>query len=301
VKYALALLAVLVFTQRLSALTEQPLTAAAATYAIDACPGGNCDSAAASEGLIRLAAVWDKFFVKVEKDDPAYAPIGIVATGTNASTAFLINDCHVLTTYHTLYDRGPADTSRQFQVMVGKSTTADFEDGAFGTVVVHGNFEPEPHATCEDFAVLRLNRCLGQTYGHVDVAPFSLQQVLDLQNDYGKAVKSAGYPRTEGVSQISVDEGVVHGMHFHDPQAYGHTCGAMRGSSGSPLFFELPERDRLVAFGMVTEVTTIEGLIDDHTRLTGEDATEPAFFNKAVPMECIYDRIRPYLPAPHTP
>lgn len=257
---------------------------------------GRCEGALSRPVL--PAALWDREFQKVEKDNPAYSPIGIITTGQNDSTAFLVAPCYVLTTYHTLFGQGAIDPARAFQFNVGRpdNEAADFKDGTAAKPVVLGDYATAPHRTCEDFALLRLNRCLGDTYGYIVLAPFSIGQILELQNTYNKVVKSAGYPRSEEFDEISVDEGVVHGPHVSDEEALAHTCNAMGGSSGGPLFFELPASGRLIAFGIMNEVITIPGALSDNSFLTGEDREEPTLFNKAAPVTCFYDRIREYLP-----
>jgi hypothetical protein len=198
-----------------------------------------------------------------------------------------------LTNYHNLYGKGqPVDPSMAFNFDVGKSKNADFAYGISATPVKLG----KGNTTCEDYAVLNLKSCAGKEFGSVEIKPFTFDEIKYLE-DHNVRIKSAGYPRTESLSTISVDDDcATFGQHASDSEALAHNCSSTKASSGSPIFSELRKKHKLGVFAMVSEVITINGAIDDNTYLTGSDATDPAFYNMAVPMSCIYDNIKEFLP-----
>src|SRR3954467_9437767 len=108
--------------------------------------------------------------VKVEKDAPGYSAIGLITDDkdTFAGTAFLISPCHILTNYHVLYGGGPPDqTTFSFHIGSAPGGNADdFNEKPSAKPVALGSFSKSAD-TCEDFAVLELNKCVGNQYGYV--------------------------------------------------------------------------------------------------------------------------------------
>jgi V8-like Glu-specific endopeptidase len=249
--------------------------------------------------VVTQAAVYEPF-VKVEKDTPGYSAIGLITDDkeTFAGTAFLISPCHILTNYHVLYGGGPPDQTT-FSFHIGKPPAGrddDFNEKTSAKPVALGSFSKSADV-CEDFAVLELNKCVGNQYGYVQLAPFSLAQIKTLQDSH-VAIKSAGFPYTEGLGQISVSPNCrVPGMHILASNALAHTCNSIEQESGGPIFSSVQSQQNLYVFGMMEGANVAaEGSINDTTLLSGKQATDPALFNRAVPISCIYDRVKSFLP-----
>jgi V8-like Glu-specific endopeptidase len=249
--------------------------------------------------------MYHEAFIAVSKSEPLYSGIGMVVGNRNegAGTAFLVSSCHVLTNYHVLYAQRRPDRYEKFQFVYGAAdpTRAEFLAGISASPVVLGSYY-EGTRTCEDFALLELETCLGADYRYVDLLPLSLDEVQTMQADassQGLGVSSAGYPDTEPWDHVSVDRtcSVDPEMHVGDFEAYSTTCNSVKGVSGGPLFVELPERERLSVFGMIKGGSEEDGLTLD-ALLHGADAENLALRNRAVPIACIYDRIKDYLPVP---
>jgi V8-like Glu-specific endopeptidase len=262
-----------------------------------------CAPCAPGLSATRPVAMYHDTYTAVSKTEPLFSGIGMVVGNRNegSGTAFLVSSCHVLTNYHVLYARHRPDRWEKFQFVYGEadSPRVEFLTSVSASPVVLGTYY-EGTRTCEDFALLELETCLGAEYSYVDLLPLSLDEVQVLQGEasaVGLGVSSAGYPDTEAWDHVSVDRActVDPAMHAGDVEAYSTTCNSVNGVSGGPLFVELPEQERLGVFGMIKGGAEEDGLRLD-ALLRGADAENLALRNRAVPIACIYDRIKDYLP-----
>jgi V8-like Glu-specific endopeptidase len=265
------------------------------------CEAAPCKPEAAS---VQLAAMYDQAFSAVSKAEPRYSGIGMVTSNRSdgSGTAFLVSACHVLTNYHVLYQTRRPDPYETFTFVYGVPDTApaEFLAGVAATPVVLGTYY-ESARTCEDFALLELEACLGEEYRSVELLPLSLAGVQTLQSEaqgMGLGFSSAGYPDSEPWTHVSVDRTctIDAAMHVSDREAYSTTCNSVQGSSGGPLFLELPDRDRLLVFGIIKG--TAASYIPDDLQILAGDADNLGLRNRAVPISCIYDRIKDYVPGP---
>jgi V8-like Glu-specific endopeptidase len=241
-------------------------------------------------------------YTPVSKAEPLFSGIGMVIGNRSegAGTAFLVSSCHVLTNYHVLYAQYRPNRWEKFHFVFGDAAApVEFLESVPASPIVLGTYS-EGTRTCEDFALLELETCVGSEYRYVDLLPLSLEEVQTLQGDAsaaGLGVSSAGYPDTESWDHVSVDRTctVDPEMHVGDREAYSTTCNSVNGVSGGPLFVERPEGERLSVFAMIKGGAEEDGLRLD-ALLRGADAENLALRNRAVPIACIYDRIKDYLP-----
>jgi len=259
------------------------------------CFEGSCDHA--DDPPASKAAFFGEELDRVDKDDPSYSPLGVLSNTRlgGLGTAFLISQCHILTNYHVLYDYDLPD-DRRFNFNIGDSASANFLMAIEATPVLFGNFA-RTNSACEDFAVLELKQCIGDRFGFVKVGPLSIDQVLALQRPpYNKVVSGAGFHGSEDFTKVSVDRAcTIEGLHIYDSESYAHTCGSTDGSSGGFLSFDL--HGKPVAFAMMNMVmTTTDGQITPDTHFQSVDEADPKHLNMAVPISCIFDRIKQYIP-----
>lgn len=170
------------------------------------------------------------------RSDPGslFAPIGIVYGTPEAAyaTAFLIGDCHALTVQH-VFGSARSAVGRQLIFAAGVNGPLNGWRLSRAVVVEDGGLEQaieghEPYAVRRaDWAVLRLEKCLGRKFGHVKLGP-KLPRA-------DETVAMAGYPIDKPLSGGLVLDPSCHilgsrgGVLLHD-------CAAMPGNSGSPLF-----------------------------------------------------------------
>lgn len=123
-----------------------------------------------------------------------YAPIGRVHSAeTGSATGFLLSECHVLTVQHAVSRTVHRQGKRvQFRAVMTGNGRSPRESG--GTVIAAGGPAESDVAKhplvgrSSDWALSRLDRCLGSKEGYVEFA----QKV---GSEYGKVLRSAGFPR----------------------------------------------------------------------------------------------------------
>lgn len=208
-----------------------------------------CLTASRTEALI--FGTDDRVSVQAKPHD-LFGPVGIIfgmPEGGHA-TAFLVDDCHALTVQHAFGTRRAA---------VGRSVS--FASGVHGPaknwrvtsalVIADGGLDLREPADDgfsirkSDWALLKLDKCLGRMFGHV--------RVSSRLPDPDERIGVAGYPVDKPLSAgLIVDpscliRGTRSGVLLHD-------CSTLPGNSGSPLFRIVLDhgKKRLEVFAMNT-------------------------------------------------
>jgi V8-like Glu-specific endopeptidase len=132
-----------------------------------------------------------------------YRAVGMLVdphTG-NGGTAFLVGRCHVVSAHHVPYDAGarqeaanPPGLGRQVRFLVGPrpGKARVFASSTTATVVDAGRFVQDDFAgAAGDWAILRLDNCLGDRYGWLRVDRDTTPEGLP-----GTTLTSVGYPRS---------------------------------------------------------------------------------------------------------
>lgn len=195
----------------------------------------------AGSSLTASAAVFyrdDRFAAQPRPGDPL-ARIGTLTRLSDASrgTAFLIGRCHVLTNFHVAFSSSVANPQEisVFQI--------PSEDPVRAIPVTAGALtEKSPSATEEDWAVLKLDSCLGDKYGW-----FEFEKIPTWTVTREKLVM-AGFPSDKSTSSLTVDpDCAIHPETFDNPAIWRHDCASRPGSSGSPLLLKRGDDYRVVA------------------------------------------------------
>lgn len=171
-----------------------------------------------------------------------FAPVGIVYGTAEAAhaTAFLIDDCHALTVQHAFGQR--------FSAIGRKVTFAAQVRGPFkrwrtspAEVVAEGGLHARQNLTngfakwTYDWALLRLKKCLGKTFGHV--------QLSSRAPKGDEIIGIAGYPVDKSLSDgVVVDPSCR--VRDVKSDALLHDCATLPGNSGSPLYRIVSEKGR---------------------------------------------------------
>lgn len=171
-----------------------------------------------------------------------FSPVGILfKTGNGYATAFLVDNCHVLTVQHAFGERASAKgQSAVFAVRVGENSWL----ASWGVVEHDGGLELTPGVRTNDWALIRLQRCLGKIQGHVRLSS-RLPAV-------GEAIGSVGYPGDRSTSGEAIADPSCK-IRRVKSSILLHDCASLPGSSGSPIFRMVQERGRsiLEVFAMV--------------------------------------------------
>ena len=160
-----------------------------------------------------------------------FSPVGVVY-GLNGgyATAFLVDDCHALTVQHAFGEHRTAKGVRTVAAFNVDGSPSSWS-GTRAIVVAEGGIEantvPGIEARENDWALLRLNKCLGRTFGHVRLAARRAAST--------EVIGIAGYPSDRPLSEgLAIDIGCrVRGVRS---LTILHDCAALPGNSGSPLF-----------------------------------------------------------------
>ena len=177
-------------------------------------------------------------------------------------TAFLVGECHIVTTFHTAFpnyrDKGfRPSPEHKSQFYVGRtegsrSSFRGYRSTAEATPVQWGNYldkTPAGEQTIgslqNDWAILKLNDCLGRSFGFVNFAvPFRSM------DERTTVVSVAGFPedrqKNPGLTFERNCRIRTQGPGF----LAGTDCGLVPGGSGGPVF---EERDGVFyVIGMMT-------------------------------------------------
>ncbi|HEX7760377.1 MAG TPA: serine protease [Caulobacteraceae bacterium] len=151
------------------------------------------------------------------------------------ATAFLVSPCYAVTNYHAVFgeDSGPTERDSDHSVTFSVGDRAGdrgFKVWVRGVPVFWGDFREDQQG--EDWAVLRLDRCVGADaeIGWLDLAP---RPVAALSH---ASLSIAGYPgdKDQGVLWRADDCRVT--ARPREPGLWSSDCAASPGASGSPVF-----------------------------------------------------------------
>lgn len=190
----------------------------------------------------------DRLTVTTTPGSP-FSSVGIVYGGSPGvyATAFLIDDCHALTIQH-VFGKSASAKGRRTIVAFEVEGPPDSWAATRAKVVADGAIEMNGRkgitAHINDWALLRLSKCLGKTFGHVRLSA----RIPSPSDEIG----IAGYPEDRPLSEgLSIDAR----CHVRAIRSLTilHDCAALPGNSGSPLFRVVRENGRTVleTFGIV--------------------------------------------------
>ena len=195
-------------------------------------------------------------------------------------TATLVSRCHVLTAHHIAFNRGQAPGEPRSFTYGPAHGSERFGKRVRAFPVIWGGKKRHFH---EDWALLRLDPCVGDDQGWWAPLALELEEVMDLPD----GVMMAGYPGDRSLDGVSIDPSCrVLGRDDRLPSAWLHDCATRIGDSGGALFYlDDAGKPRLLA------VVHAEG-----ARRPGVLPTwSPRLSNYAVPVANFIERIRPYI------
>jgi V8-like Glu-specific endopeptidase len=168
------------------------------------------------------------------------------------ATAFLVSPCYAVTNYHAVFGEGsgPEDAQTDHSVTLSlgdHSGGRGFRERVRAVPAFWGDFSEDQGG--QDWAVLRLDRCVGSQIGWLDLTPRSPTAI-------GAARLSiAGYPGDKDQAVLWRADGCGVMVRPRDVGLWSSDCAASPGSSGSPVF--------LIEDGGLRVVGIMEGADDD--------------------------------------
>lgn len=265
-----------------------------------------------------FAKVADDRISEPRKVGSPMGAIGMVlrlgADGSALGTGFLVSPCHVLTAAHVVSE---ADGINANQVLLFFAGTGELgpeykEAHSFGDLsparpLVWGeshNFDSGSTADrrdawhkagWDDWALLKLDRCLGDEYSYLKLLPISTADFA--RNGGARPVISAGLPADHNNDTLTVDPTCTM-LGQVDSTGWQHDCTTMPGNSGGPILAAKPESGE--DWPRVLALTVI-GKNEHWDELKPQivDVTSPDYLlllPTAVPVSAFLPQIAPFLP-----
>ena len=170
------------------------------------------------------------------------------------ATAFLVSPCYAVTNYHAVFGEGsgPRDAQTDHSVTLSlgdRSSGHGFRERVRAAPAFWGDFSEDRGG--EDWAVLRLDRCVGAQIGWLDLTPRSPEAIG------AGGLSIAGYPGDKDQAVLWRADGCGVTARPQDVGLWSSDCAASPGSSGSPVF--------LIEDGGLKVVGIMEGADEDRT------------------------------------
>lgn len=190
-------------------------------------------------------------------------------------TAFLVSSCHIATAYHVAFIKGR--DPRTGAVVIGRPRighTADFLVGADprvaskfaaktrATVVSFGHFSRSDfQGMAGDWAILRLDDCLGRRYGYLQYA----RPDRDSAMPAGELV-TIGFPRSRARQPgVTVESGCKARDHGPVAGLVGVDCAFENGMSGGPVL-ERQGDGRWLVVGLIQQsMASVDGVLPKYS------------------------------------
>jgi Trypsin-like peptidase domain len=200
-----------------------------------------------------------------EGSAPPFRSVGVIHHRSHGGggTAFLVGRCHVLTAYHVAFMGETNAATGKADVLPGRvGHVAEFlagpvatEAGRFASatrarVVQYGRFSDVDYkGMAGDWAILRLDECLGRKYGFLAFAPDSGEPMP------AGALMTAGFPHSRRQQPgITVEVGCRARDHGPAPGLVGVDCAFESGMSGGPVL-ERQRDGRWLVVGLIQQST----------------------------------------------
>ena len=178
---------------------------------------------------------------------PMFRSVGMLVhpQAGGGGSAFLVSRCHIVTAYHVAFLKARDPVTGKVETLPGKvgqaaefvigphpATPGRFVARARATVVAFGDFSDGNFAgMAGDWAILRLDECLGKTFGFLKYARPSRDSPMPRGE-----LMTIGFPRSRAKEAgITVETGCRARDHGPVPGLMGVDCAFEVGMSGGPV------------------------------------------------------------------
>ncbi|HZR79564.1 MAG TPA: trypsin-like peptidase domain-containing protein [Candidatus Binatia bacterium] len=232
--------------------------------------------------------------VQRDADRPPYRSVGVLhhARLGAGGTAFLVSSCHIATAYHVAFLRsrdpatdavelGPPQMGHAAEFLVGADPRVPrkFAARTRARVVAFGRFRKSRfEGMAGDWAILRLDDCLGEKFGYLRWA-----------RDSGGAsmpdgeLMTLGFPRSRAARPgITVETGCRARDHGPIDGLVGIDCAFDGGMSGGPVL-ELQGDGSWLVVGIVQQsMSPVPGVLPGYTMEHRNQMVSVSVFRKAL-------------------
>lgn len=208
-------------------------------------------------------------------DRAPYAAVGVLTHPRIGAggTAFLVSSCHVATAYHVAFLRGRDASGNlllgtpklghaaEFLVGPDAKTPGRFAARTRARVVAYGRFDGRDFAgMAGDWAILRLDDCLGERFGYLRHARASAGAIPE------GPLMTIGYPASRaGVAGITIETGCRARDHGPVEGLVGVDCAFESGMSGGPVLQLQPDGAWIVVGMIQQSMSPVDGVLGEYT------------------------------------
>ena len=225
---------------------------------------------------------------------PMFRSVGLLhhPEAGGGGTAFLVSSCHIATAYHVAFMNGRNPRTGAGEISRPRiGHTADFLVGANprvaskfaaktrARVVAFGHFsQSDFHGMAGDWAILRLDDCLGKKYGYLRYA----RPDQDTPMPAGELM-TIGFPRSRASQPgITVESGCRARDHGPVDGLVGVDCAFESGMSGGPVL-EQQSDGRWRVVGLIQQsMAPVDGVLPTYSMAHRNQMVHVTAFRKAL-------------------
>ena len=223
-----------------------------------------------------------------------YRAVGVLhhARLGTGGTAFLVSSCHVATAYHVAFprlddaaaggraERGAPELGAPAVFLAGPDANVPgrFAARTPARVVAFGHFAPSTFAgQAGDWAILRLDDCLGERFGYLRATRDARGPMPD------GPLMTLGFPASRANQPgITIETGCRARDHGPVPGLVGVDCAFEKGMSGGPVLQLQADRTWRVV-GIVQQSTrTVPHVLPEYTMEHRNQMIDVSVFRKAI-------------------
>ena len=225
---------------------------------------------------------------------PIFRSVGVLhhPQAGAGGTAFLVSSCHIATAYHVAFMSRRNPTTGAVEIAHPRiGHTADFLLGpdprvaskfavkTRATVVAFGRFsQADFHGMAGDWAILRLDRCLGRTYGYLSHARPDRDTSMP-----ARELMTIGFPASRAARPgITVESGCKARDHGPVAGLVGVDCAFESGVSGGPVL-ERQSDGRWLVVGLIQQsMAPVDRVLPEYSMAHRNQMVYVTAFQKAV-------------------
>jgi hypothetical protein len=235
--------------------------------------------------LLALAAQANVFVEdRRQQQDAAQPPwrsVGVLRDARSGAggTAFLVGSCHVVSAQHVARPKGRTGQVIEFFIGADPAQPRRFASRSRARVVAAGRFSARHYeGMAGDWAVLRLDSCLGTRYGFLRLARVPVQSPMP-QGD----LAVAGFPHSRAhLPGITVERGCKARDHGPVSGLVGVDCAFESGMSGGPILEYQPGRGWRVVGLVQQSLGSVAGILEDYSMVHRNQMLSVSAFRPAV-------------------
>jgi hypothetical protein len=246
-----------------------------------------------------VQAAQANIFVKDRREQrdatqPILRSVGVLhhADSGAGGTAFLVSSCHIATAYHVAFAVGRKTHTAQvetaqprighaadFLIGLNPRVASSFAVRTRARVVAFGRFSTSDfEGMAGDWAILRLDHCLGRKYGYLKVARPDPDNPMPTG-----ALMTVGFPRSRATHPgITVESGCRARDHGPVAALVGVDCAFESGMSGGPVL-ERQRDGRWRVVGLIQQsMASVDGVLPAYSMEHRNQMLGVSAFGKAL-------------------